>query len=252
MRAATPAPDLPGRLLIGLTAAFVLSTLALAGRTARAESGDQPAATSTEAAEGPSRAESQDGEDDPEAGTEGAAEASPRGEAAAESGEEPEETEEAEAEGAVEIAYDRTLNYLSYRPRSRAEVERYLQKRGLSEDQIEPVVQRLARAGLLDDEAFARYWVENRERHRPRGPRALRYELRQKGVANKTIDRALASLDVLDSAYRSAGRKARQLAHLDRETFMKKLVAYLARRGFDYEIARETAGRHWAELAADE
>jgi regulatory protein len=131
-------------------------------------------------------------------------------------------------------------------------VERYLQKRGLSEDQIEPVAQRLERAGLLDDEAFARYWVENREQHRPRGPRALRYELRQKGIADKTIDRALASLDIPDSAYRSAGPKARQLAHLDRETFIKKLVAYLARRGFDYEIARETAGRHWAELAAGE
>jgi regulatory protein len=161
------------------------------------------------------------------------------------------EIQSLEAEGSIEAAYDRTLNYLSYRPRSRAEVERYLQKRGLSEAQIEPVAQRLERAGLLDDEAFARYWVENRERHRPRGPRALRYELRQKGVSNETIDRAVASVDVPDSAYRCAGPKARQLAHLDQGTFMKKLVAYLARRGFDYEIARETAGRYWAELAAD-
>jgi regulatory protein len=162
------------------------------------------------------------------------------------------EIQSLEAEGAVETAYDRTLNYLSYRPRSRAEVERFLQKRGLSEAQIEPVAQRLERAGLLDDEAFARYWVENRERHRPRGLRALRYELRQKGISTETIDRALASVDVPDSAYRSAGRKARQLAHLDREKFADKLVAYLARRGFDYEIARETAGRLWAELAADD
>ena len=162
------------------------------------------------------------------------------------------EIQSLEAEGAVETAYDRTLNYLSYRPRSRAEVEQYLQKRGLSEAQIEPVALRLERAGLLDDEAFARYWVENRERHRPKGLRALRYELRQKGISRETIDRALASVDVPDSAYRSAGRKARQLAHLDRETFTKKLVAYLGRRGFDYEIARETAGRLWTELAADD
>ena len=162
------------------------------------------------------------------------------------------EIQSLEAEGAVETAYDRTLNYLSYRPRSRAEVEQYLQKRGLSEAQIEPVAQRLERAGLLDDEAFARFWVENRERHRPKGLRALRYELRQKGISRETIDRALASVDVPDSAYRSAGRKAQQLAHLDRETFTNKLVAYLARRGFDYEIARETAGRLWAELAADD
>lgn len=162
------------------------------------------------------------------------------------------EIQSLQAEGTIETAYSRALNYLSYRPRSRAEVERYLQKRDLSENQIEAVAGRLERAGLLDDEAFARYWVENRERNRPKGPRALRYELRDKGISNKTIERVLVSVDVSDSAYRSATRKAQQLAHLDEQAFTKKIVEYLARRGFDYEVARETAGRHWAELAADD
>ncbi len=157
-----------------------------------------------------------------------------------------------QAEGSIETAYDRTLNYLSYRPRSRAEVVRYLEKRDLPEGQIETVVERLERAGLLDDEAFARYWVENRERHRPKGLRALRYELREKGIGNEIMDRVLVSVDVSDSAYRSAARKARQLAHLDEQSFTRKIVEYLARRGFDYEVAREAAGRHRAELAADD
>jgi regulatory protein len=162
------------------------------------------------------------------------------------------EIQSLEAEGSIETAYDRTLNYLSYRPRSRAEVERYLGKRDLPETQIEAIAARLERAGLLDDEAFAQYWVENRERHRPRGLRALRYELREKGISNATIDRVLVSVDVSDSAYRSATRKARQLAHLDQQAFTKKIVEYLGRRGFDYGVARETAARHWAELAADD
>lgn len=157
-----------------------------------------------------------------------------------------------QADDTIETAYNRALNYLSYRPRSRAEVDRYLQKRDLSESQIEAVAERLERAGLLDDEAFAQYWVENRERFRPKGLRALRYELWSKGISNETIERALVSVDVPDSAYRSATRKARQLAHLDRQAFTKKIIEYLARRGFDYEVARETAGRLWAELAADE
>ena len=155
-------------------------------------------------------------------------------------------------EGAVEEAYGKALNYLSYRPRSRAEVERYLEKRDLAESEIEAVAARLERAGLLNDEAFARYWVENRERHRPKGLRALRYELRGKGIGNETIERVLVSVDVPDSAYRSSMRKAQQLAHLDQGTFTKKIIEYLARRGFDYEVARETAARHWAELAADD
>ena len=162
------------------------------------------------------------------------------------------EIESLQAEGAVEEAYGRALNYLSYRPRSRAEVEIYLQKRDLSPVEIETVAERLERAGLLDDEEFARFWVENRERHRPKGLRALRYELRGKGISNETIERALVSVDVQDSAYRSAAPKARQLAHLDQGAFTKKIIEYLARRGFDYEVARETAGRHWAELAADD
>lgn len=160
--------------------------------------------------------------------------------------------ERLQREGSAEAAYSRSLDYLSYRPRSRAEVQTYLEKRGYSEDEIEEVTARLERAGLLDDEAFAHYWVENREQFRPRGLRALRYELRNKGVSDRIIERAVAEVDVSDSAYRSARKKARQLGDADQQTFCRKLVEYLARRGFDYEVAREVTDRHWAELQADD
>jgi regulatory protein len=162
------------------------------------------------------------------------------------------EIESLQEQGGVETGYHRVLDYLSYRPRSRAEVVTYLQKRGMPEGQIETISNRLERAGLLDDEAFARYWVENRERFRPRGLRALRYELRNKGISNAVIDRALASVDVSKSAHRAARNKARQLNYLDRETFNRKLVEYLARRGFDYAVAREVADRYWTELTVGE
>ncbi len=159
------------------------------------------------------------------------------------------EIEALQDEGGIETAYSRTLDYLGYRPRSRAEVVAYLKKRGMDEDEIEIIVERLERAGLLDDATFAEYWVENRERFKPRGARALRYELRRKGLADADIERALESLDASDSAYRSASRKAEQLRHLDQQTFSRKLVDFLVRRGFDYEVAQETAQRYWAELA---
>jgi regulatory protein len=155
-------------------------------------------------------------------------------------------------EGAVETVYHKTLDYLSYRPRSQAEVEDYLRRRGTPDAQIETVVERLEGAGLLDDEAFARYWVENRESFRPRGSRALRYELRNKGIDEETIEQTLASLDSSESAYRSVEKKARQWSSLDQQTFYRKTVEYLARRGFDYEVAREAAERVWHELAAGE
>ncbi len=158
------------------------------------------------------------------------------------------EIEALKEQGGSETAYNWALDYLSYRPRSRAEVITHLQKRQVPESQIEKIVDRLEEAGLLDDEAFARFWVENRERFRPRGLRALRYELRNKGVDDEVIDQALASVDVSVSAYHAASKKAQQLCHVDEPTFKQKLVTYLARRGFEYTVAREAAERHWAEL----
>jgi regulatory protein len=154
-------------------------------------------------------------------------------------------------EGAVESAYQQALNYLSYRPRSRAEMADYLEQRGVTESQTETIVKRLEGAGLVDDEAFAQFWVENRERFRPRSPRALRYELRRKGLSPDVIDQALDGIDVAESAYRAAGKKARQLSHLDEQSFRRKLIDYLARRGFTYEVARDVTRRHWEDLATD-
>jgi len=162
------------------------------------------------------------------------------------------EAEALQVEGDEEKAYNRALDYLSYRPRSRREIDLYLQKRDVPEGQIEAILDRLERAGLLDDEAFAHFWVENRERFRPRGLRALRYELWNKGVSDEIIDLALESVDAQESAYRSAAKKARQLGDEDERTFYRKMIAYLSRRGFAYEVAREVTNRYWNELAGEE
>lgn len=162
------------------------------------------------------------------------------------------EIEALRVEGDQDKAYNRALDYLSYRPRSRREIELYLQKRGVPEDQIEAIIGRLEHAGLLDDEAFAHFWVENRERFRPRGLRALRYELRNKGVSDEIIDLALESVDAQESAYRSAAKKARQLSDQDQRTFYRKMIDYLSRRGFAYEVSREVTDRYWSELARED
>ena len=104
----------------------------------------------------------------------------------------------------------------------------------------------------MDDAEFARYWVDNRERFRPRGLRGLRYELQSKGIDNEVIDEALASVDPSASAYRAADKKAQQFRNLEESVFERKLVEYLARRGFAYDIAQEVARRHWQALMAEE
>lgn len=136
----------------------------------------------------------------------------------------------------VERAYERALNFLSYRPRSEAEVRRNLRKKNLEDEVIETVVERLTRAGLLNDREFARYWVENRLQFKPRGARALRHELMEKGVSASIIAEALEDLDEEVAARKVAEARARRLAHLEPSDFRRKLGAYLARRGFSYAV----------------
>ncbi len=148
----------------------------------------------------------------------------------------------------IEVAHERALHYLSYRPRSVAEVRSNLKEK-YSDTAIEAVLERLERAGLLDDEAFARFWVDNREQFGPRSERALRYELRQKGVPDSAIEAALSDLDEEDAAYRAALSRVHRYAQADEETFKKRLGGYLSRRGFSYATVRDVLDRAWQELA---
>jgi regulatory protein len=148
-------------------------------------------------------------------------------------------------------AHEAALRYLDYRPRSVREMRLHLQGKSVEPDVIDEVVERLSDVGLLDDHAFARYWIENRRDFRPRGQRALRMELRQKGVPDDIIDEALRvgqghSED--EAAYQAAQAQARKMRTLDPAEFRRKLEAHLLRRGFSYDIAREAAARAWNEL----
>ncbi len=148
----------------------------------------------------------------------------------------------------AEVAYEGALGYLGYRPRSSAEVEAYLTRRKASPAVAQTVIARLAAAGLVDDDAFARYWVENRESFRPRGRRSLRFELRRKGVADAVVESVTQEIDEADSAYRAAQDRAQRLSNLDYQVFRRRLGGFLQRRGFDYEVVKETVDRLWREL----
>ena len=141
-------------------------------------------------------------------------------------------------EDAVSRAVDRAVRFLAYRPRSTAEVRRNLSEKAIPEAVIAAAVERLNRLGYLDDQAFARFWVENRDTFKPLSPRALRYELRQKGVADAAIERALSGLDSQDAAYRAAQSQLRRQRGRTRVEFRNKMAAFLQRRGFGYEEIR--------------
>jgi len=147
-------------------------------------------------------------------------------------------------------AYDQALRLLSYRPRSEYEVRQRLLIRGVAPSVAEQVIGKLVSIGLLDDAAFARYWVENRQTFSPRGRRALTLELRGKGVDGTVIEEALR--DVVDEercAYETLQKKTRGYHPSDFRSFRQKFGPYLARRSFGYEVINGALRRLWQELA---
>lgn len=142
-------------------------------------------------------------------------------------------------EGEVARSVDQIVRLLARRPYSVFEIRHHLESKRVDLPTIEEVLVRLERLGYVDDHAFARYWIENRERFRPRGPRALRYELRQKGIDESLIETVMDELDAHDSAYRAAQEQVRRLRHPKKQDFRSKIGTFLVRRGFEYEIVRE-------------
>ena len=144
-------------------------------------------------------------------------------------------------------AHEAALVFLSYRPRSEREVRDRLKKKDVPEPIADVVIERLRELRLVDDQQFARYWVEQRQAHRPLGVRLLRQELQQKGIARETTAEALqqsdATADPIEAACRAGRRKARSLAALDERSFDQKLGQFLLRRGFDFETARSACRR---------
>jgi regulatory protein len=152
--------------------------------------------------------------------------------------------------------YDAALSFLTARPRSRAEVRRRLQRPRPSHpvpapEVIDRVLTRLERLGLLDDREFSDFWVEQRERFSPRAASAVRFELRQRGVAREITDSAVDAEQDEERALAAGRQKLRSLGGLDYETFRTRLGPFLLRRGFSYAIARQVTKTLWEEEYGD-
>ena len=132
------------------------------------------------------------------------------------------------------------LRLLTARPRSRAELADALRRRGIPEEVGEPVLDRLSEVGLIDDAAFAESAVHSAHRHRGLGRRALRTELRRKGVSSEIADHAVAGVRPEDEEQRArelVQRKLRTTTVRDASSLARRLGAMLARRGYSEGLA---------------
>lgn len=147
------------------------------------------------------------------------------------------------------VVLEAAARFLEVRSRSVAEVRRRLTNAGYRSELIEGAIARLTDLGILDDDVFVRAWIESRDRARPRGERAIRDELRLKGVDREVVDAALAERrDEQQGAHERAASErliARHRRSLERvadpRQRRQRAYALLARNGFDPEICREVS-----------
>ncbi len=136
----------------------------------------------------------------------------------------------------VEAAFRTGLRVLELRAYARADLGRRLQRKGHPRVAVDVALERLGGLGLLNDEAYARNYVQTRAA-RGRGPLRLTRDLLSMGVQRSLIDRAIAAewpegSDRTSMPQALVSKRAAQLGTLPRQTKRRRLLAYLARRGF--------------------
>src|ERR1700722_91639 len=144
------------------------------------------------------------------------------------------------------------LRLLTARARTRAELAGQLAKRGYPDDVSTRVLDRLSDVGLVDDAGFAEQWVHSRRANAGKGKRALAAELHTKGVDSDVITSVLGGINPAAERGRAEQlvrtRLRREKLSDDDARVSRRLVAMLARRGFDQTVAYDVVS---AELAGE-
>jgi regulatory protein len=163
------------------------------------------------------------------------------------------EIDELRQKDAVVKAVDYAANLLSYRPRSTKEIRERLLKHSFNDVVADAAIEKLLGLGYLDDRAFARFWIEDRNRFKPLGRRALSFELRNKGIEQAIIQELLEEIvDEGGGAYEAALKRVRQMRGTTKREFKQKIGAFLQRRGFGYEAVNGALTQLIQELADDD
>ena len=138
------------------------------------------------------------------------------------------------------------LNLLAVRARTRSELHTQLLRKGVPEEAADQVLSRLDEVGLIDDAAFAEQWVRSRHAYQGMARRALKVELRRRGVSDQLAAEAVSTVDseAEESRARELVRKRlRTLGSAPELTMVRRLVAMLARKGYpeglSYRVVRE-------------
>ena len=134
-------------------------------------------------------------------------------------------------------AKEKAINYISYRERSKKEIESYLNNKGIEGKVIKNVLTDLEKANLVDDHKFASAWVKDRNKNNPKGNFALKIELKEKGINDTEIEKILQSVDEKENALKVFEKALRKYGK--KKNSKEKISQYMHRRGFHIQTILE-------------
>jgi len=127
--------------------------------------------------------------------------------------------------------FNSAINFLSYRPRSEWEIR--FKFRTENPQMLDKVIEKLKQINQINDSDFVNWFVDQRNTFRPKGKRALKYELLKKGVDRKLIDQIEDKSSEVELALKAVSKKTRLLSSRD------KLQRFLLSRGFEFDTVKE-------------
>jgi regulatory protein len=135
---------------------------------------------------------------------------------------------------------EKLLRFAYLRPRSEKEIRGWLYRRKVPDVMHFDLFSKLKYFDLLDDEKFARMWVESRISFRPKPKRILTQELKLKGVNREIIDKVLGEIEIDENKLAKNLLQKRELhwKRYEKGQVAQKMTAYLISKGFNFEIAK--------------
>lgn len=136
---------------------------------------------------------------------------------------------------------NKLLNFATIRPRSHKEITSWFFRKKVEIQIQEKLISKLEKLELLNDEKFALWWTEQRINFKSKSKNAIKFELLQKGINSKIIDKVLNETDIdeLSMAKKLSEKKLRSLMKYDEETKKKKLTNFLKSKGYGWNIIKE-------------
>jgi len=132
------------------------------------------------------------------------------------------------------------MKYLSYRPRTVYEIEKYFNKKGFKKKIISQVIGILLEQNYLNDKNFAKIYIESMVRNKPKSKFAIGFELKKKGIEPSIIEPELEQYDDYALAIKAVNPKIKIWKTLDNKKFEKKLMNFLQYRGFNFDVCITT------------